>query len=160
MPAYRQVKLTDGQVIRVYMPPMVRISIAVERAYPLPDPPTVSQQTATGETIEVQIVDDPDYLRAKAQVEQARAQKRDELIYLFALRDLAVPDDFDPSIYAPVATLENPSWKPREGSDGRKLDYIEWEILGDPVNWNTINKALSDLITVDQEVVERIENSF
>ena len=142
------------------MPPSVKISMVLAKKYPLPEIPIRELKTVAGETERIQIVDDPDYLAEKARIEVERDKERDEWYYLYALRDVKVPDNFDVEVYRDLAVLENPDWQPRTDARGRKLDYLEWELLGDPSNYNRVQNALVQMMTVDEEVVELIEESF
>ena len=156
---HRDVK-AGGLTIRVYMPPAVKISAVVAKKYPMPEAPIKQIPTAAGEIERIQVVDDPAYLAEKARVEEARRKESDEWYYLYALRDVQAPDDFDVEVYRPLAEAETPGWTPREGERGRKLDYLEWELLADPAVYNKIQNALIEMMTIDEEVVDLIEASF
>jgi len=107
------------------------------------------------------MVDNPEYLRAKAENERLVTQKFAELENLSALRDVVVPDDFDVMVeIGEVMQYADPDWKPREGAAGRKLDYIEWVLLADIDDENTVAAALAELMGIDLEEVARIEESF
>ena len=157
---YRDVKLNDGQIVRVYMPPAVKISAVVSKKYPIPDAPIVEVKTVTGEVERIQVMDDPAYLELKAKQETAQRKETDEWYYLYALRDVKVPDSFDVEVYRDLALMENPDWQPRTDVRGRKLDYFEWELLGDPSNYNRIQNALLQMMSIDEEIVDLIEDSF
>jgi hypothetical protein len=157
---YKDIKLNDGQVIRVWMPPTVKITTVLAKKYQAPEIPIVEVKTAAGETERIQVVDDPTYLAEKKRVDEARDKERDEWYYLYALRDVQVPADFDVEVYRPIAEIEDENWQPREGQRGRKLDYLEWELMGDPSNYNKIQQALVAMMTTDEETIGLIEESF
>ena len=157
---YRDIKLNDGQTIRVYMPPTVKISAILSKKYKLPEAPIREIPTVAGEVERIQIVDDPDYLAEKARMQAAQDKERDEWVYLYALRDVQVPDRFDVEVYRELAEIEDPNWQPRTDPRGRKLDYLEWELLGDPSTYNKIQQALVSMMTIDEETIGLIEESF
>jgi len=158
---YKDVELLDGRTVRVYRPPMRRIWDRVQEMHPRPQPPIVTEKTATGKEISMSIDDDPDYLRELAKWERLINEKVDEMGSLFMFKDLDVPDDWD---VEEAVGAENrffdPDWAPREGKMGRKLDYIQWVILANSVDSARIVEAQRELSGIDLEEVERNEASF
>lgn len=53
-----------------------------------------------------------------------------------------------------------PDWKPRKGDQGRKLDYIEWELLRAPGDQQKVIAAINVLAIVPEEAVDAIEDTF
>ena len=158
---YKLVEMTDGVKVKVFPPPTIQIEALLNKKYPTPDPPTVTDKTASGKEVTMSIDDDPTYLAKVKEIDEARQAEREDLHYLFALRDVVPPDDFDVDLLmGEEIRYMNPDWKPRQGKTGRKLDYIEWVVMGDMVNATRIGQALSELISVNLEVVAQVEKSF
>lgn len=159
MPKYIDVELTTGQTVKVYSPPVTKLSDTLRVQYPDPDPPIVEEETATGSKVRMQIVTDPEYLREKERVENLRNEKLNELTLLSALRDEQPPDGFyDEFRY--LAELADPDWKPREGNYGAHLDYIEWVLLANVLDQTKVQRALAELSGIDLDAVSAIEESF
>ena len=161
MAQYKDVELTDGRSVRVYRPPSRRIIAMVEKQHPRPTAPIVTEKNATGREVSMVISDDPAYLAELAEWEVFTAEKIDQMGSLFMFKDEVVPEDWDieAKIGAEVRFFD-PEWSPREGAMGRKLDYIEWDILGDVVNSQRVTNALADLSGIDLEEVAANEASF
>lgn len=158
---YKEVTLTDGRTVRVYRPPTRRIIAIVEKRHPRPQPPVVEETTATGKKIVMRIDDDPDYLAKLNEWSQIVNEETDELGSLFMLKDEEPPDDWDVETeVGDEVRYFDPDWQPREGKIGRKLDYIQWNIMGDVVNSMHITQALRELSGIDLEEVERNLESF
>lgn len=156
----KQVTLKDGIELTVYRPPTRLYSIA-KRMYPEPEAPIVETKTASGSVMQMQIVDDPSYLKAKVDNDRLISDKLVELESLSALRDVEVPDDFDMMAeVGEVMQYADPDWKPREGEAGRKLDYIEWMLLADIDDANIVTIAIAELSGIDLEEITRVEESF
>ncbi len=160
MAKYKDVTLSDGQEIRVYVPPSIPLSQILMASYPDPKPPIVESETVTGGTIKMIIEDDPDYLKEKDRIEELRNEKLDELTALYSLKDVEVPDDWDINIFGWLALLADPDWSPREGPLGRKLGYIEWDLLGNPADAILVQEARAEMAGIDFGVVDQIEASF
>ena len=109
----------------------------------------------------MRIDDDPAYLAELAAWNQLVNEKTDEYGSLFMFKDLEVPDgwDVEEAVGAEVRYLD-PDWAPREGAMGRKLDYIQWDVLGDVMNAARVTTALRELSGIDLEEVEGNEASF
>ena len=158
---YKDVTLLDGQVVRVYRPPTRRIIDMVEKQNPRPQAPVVKEKTATGKEIVMRIDDDPAYLEALDKWNQLVNEKTDEMGSLFMFKDLVVPDEWSvEEAVGAEARFFDPDWAPREGEMGRKLDYIQWTVLGDVMNAARVTDALRELSGIDLEEVERNEASF
>jgi len=157
----KEVEFSSIGVTKVYVPPTIRVSQIVERAHPLPQAPVVVEKAAAGKTISMVILDDPEYLRQKEEVQAARNQLRDELHVLFCLRDVVVPEGwFVDDQTQDVIRLANPEWKPRDGANGHKLDYIEWHVLYDPMDESKYITTVTELMGISQEDVALVEASF
>lgn len=157
---YKDVVLTTGKTVRVYAPPVIRIYNMLNDKYPMPQKRIVTEKTATGREISMVIEDDPEYEIAVNERDDNIDSESQELNTLFALKDEAVPDDFSMDGYQDILSYSNPDYKPREGANGRKLDYIEWELLGNPADSSRVQTAINDLISVDMEAVDAVEKSF
>jgi len=158
---HRDVELTDGRTVRVYPPPTIRIETILARKYPDPQAPIVTETTRSGTTISMEIVTDPEYLKAKADTEAKKDEEREELNWLFTLRDEEPPKEFDiERQQGDVIRYSDPDWKARKGKVGRKLDYIEWDILADVGNASKITDAMRDMAGISQEVVAQVTESF
>jgi len=158
---FKEVELSSIGITRVYVPPTIRVSQIVERSHPLPEPPVVTEKAAAGKTITMVILDDPEYLRWKAEVQRERNQLRDELHVLFCLRDVAVPEGWEiDAEMRELILLGDPQWQPRSGANGRKLDYIEWLVLYDPADESKYITAVTELMGISQEDVALVEASF
>ena len=156
----KKVKLSSGHEVVVYVPPMGKLhSIALAR-YPIPKVPIIEEKTATGDTIRMAVENDPDYLAKVDEMEEKRRQAVDELNILFALQLEKTPDDFDVMVYSEEIQYINPDWAPREGKVGRKLDWIEFDLLGAFQDSMLVQNTLNELIGIDMEVVEQIAASF
>lgn len=157
----KQITLSTGDVVTVYLPPNAKIYQMVQRMYPDPVAPVRTAKGAAGNEISMSILDDPEYLKEKARMRDLRRDKEEELNALYALKDIKVPDEFDVDAeYGFVARMADADWTPREGVDGRRLDYIEWVVTGNIRDAAEIQKALAELSGVDMGVVDSIEDSF
>lgn len=156
--SYRDIELSGG-TIRVHSVPP-KIHQVVEKKFPSPDPPIVETVTATGATIKTQILDDPVYLDAMTRIEAEREDLFSEMYMLMALRQVKMPKDFDVGILAETLQYADPDWKPREGPAGKKLDYIEWELLADTEDYRLVTNVIAELSGVDTEEVKAVEASF
>jgi hypothetical protein len=161
MAQYKDVELTDGRTVRVYRPPTRRIIALVEKQHPRPAAPVITEKNATGREITMVIKDDPAYLAALSEWEALTAEKIDQMGSLFMFKDIEVPEDWDiEAVVGAEVRFFDPEWAPREGTVGRKLDYIEWNILGDIVNSQKVTNALAELSGIDLEEVAANEASF
>ena len=161
MAQFKEVELVNGTTVNVYRVPDRRVYAIVEKQHPKPLPPIRSDKTATGRTITMQIDDDPEYLQALAQWEETANNEVEKVGALFTFKDLQVPKKWDVEAeYGTEARYFDPEWAPREGEMGRKLDYIEWEILGDAVNALRVIRAREELSGIDMAEVNANEASF
>lgn len=133
----------------------------INARYPSPEPPITETVTATGGTIRMMMEDDPDYLAEVARVQVERDTAWQQAYTLAALREVKVPEDFDiETVWGEMLRWLNPDWKPREGKVGRKLDYIEFDLLENIADQDLITTTINHMMGIDEEVVERIEASF
>jgi hypothetical protein len=160
MATYKDITLSDGQKIRVYVPPSIKLAQMLMTSYPDPKVPVVESKTVTGGVIKMAIEDDPAYLAEKARAEGLRNKKLDELTALYSLKDVKVPDDWNLGEFDWLALMADPDWSPREGKLGRKLDYIEWDLLGNPADAILVQRARAEMAGIDFGVVDQIEASF
>jgi hypothetical protein len=161
MAQYRDTEFTDGRTVRVHLPPTRRIIAIVEKQNPRPQPPVITEKTATGREISMRIDDDPIYLAALAEWEEFITEEIDRMGSLFMFKDEEVPDgwDVEAEVGAEVRYFD-PTWAPREGAVGRKLDYIEWDLLADVENSRRVTSKIAEMSGIDLEEVTANEASF
>jgi hypothetical protein len=127
----------------------------------IPEPKVVTEELKSGKTVINVMDEDPEYLAERRRIEELREEKSLEMMWLFTLRDVEPPDGWDAMAeLGEEIAFYDPSWKPREGKVGKKLDYIEWVILADGANVTAINSALNELAGVSLEVASQTEDSF
>ena len=156
---FKDVELTSGKVVRVYTPPIIRTYEMARKKHRV-EKPIVTEKTGSGKVISMSIDDDPTYLAKLAEQEELINNEAGELNMLFALKDEKTPDDFDITEYTEIILYADSEWKPRESVMGRKLDWIEWDLLFAPTDMNRVQVAINDLLSVDMEVVEATKESF
>jgi hypothetical protein len=157
---YKEVELTDGKVVRVYAPPVIKINSILANSFPTPQPPIREAPTVTGEPLRMAIEDDPEYLQELEEHEDKTLQKSLDLHILFALKDETPPEDFSTEQIKEIICLYDESWEPRKGPAGRKLDWIEFDLLANMVDRNRVQVAMNDLISIDLEVADQVGESF
>jgi hypothetical protein len=154
---YKDIELTNGMTVRIYRPPYTRVHASVRMRYPEPEPPTV--ETVTGRSIPNPA--DPEYLERHAEWQEQYAQAVEDMRALFLFKDLPVPDGWDvESEVGAEMRYFDPDWKPREGPMGRKLDYIQWAVLGDVMNAKRVTDAEAEMSGIDLQEVAANEASF
>jgi len=156
----RKITLSTGCEVRVYPPPIIKIHNILSKKYPPPQAPIREAPTAGGGVLKMAIEDDPEYLREVEAHDQLVSEKSQELHILFALKNEQVPDDFDAQVYAEILQAYDEEWRPREGTVGRKLDWIEFDLLGNMSDASLVQNAINDQISINLEVVEQIEETF
>ena len=155
-----KITLSSGFEIELYPPPVWKTWDLAAKKHPIPEPPVVSSETVTGETVSMTIDDDPAYLKSLADREDAMTDTLAELNMLFAMRDLEVPEDFSTEAFADEMKYVDSDWAPREGKMGRKLDYIEYVLLAKTQDRMLVQGALNNFAAVDEEEVSRVRESF
>jgi hypothetical protein len=161
MAQYKDVELVDGRMVRVYRPPYARIHASVRRRFPEPQIPVVTETNVTGREISMPIPDDPTYLTKHAAWEIRYEEEVDMMGSLFMFKDEEAPADWDVEAVAGAEMrFFEPEWAPREGPMGRKLDYIQWDILDDSVNALRVTEAVRELSGIDLEEVRANTASF
>lgn len=161
MPLSTEVELCNGDTITVYSPPAGKIRSLVEGKYPKPQKKVVTETTVSGGTTSMVIEDDPEYLCAMEEWGDLVTKETSELNSLFSLKDENPPEDFD--IEAESGMLiryTDPDWQPRTGDIGRKLDWIEWVLLGNPGDVLRVEKAMLEMMGIDIGEISSIEDSF
>ncbi len=154
----KDVELTSGIVVRV-VPVSQKAYDVIRMKHPDPPVPVLeASKTATGEPFFVENLKDPEYQQALRDAQQLRMLEWAEAQYLFGLPDVEVPEGWKP----PVEELAyiDPDWKPREGAAGRKLDYIEWELLRVLADYQRVNATINELSTVSEEATDAVEETF
>lgn len=161
MPLSTKVELCDGKTITVYSPPAGKIRSLVEEKYPKPQKKVVTETTVSGGTTSMVIEDDPEYLRKMDKWETLITRETNELNSLFSLKDENPPEDFDiETEHGVLIRYTAPDWQPRTGDIGRKLDWIEWELLGNPGDVLRVEKAMLEMMGIDIGEISSIEDSF
>jgi hypothetical protein len=161
---YKDVELTNGMTVRVHRSPTQRVLAMVEAKDPKPTVPIYTEINVTGREVSMPIPDDPAYLKALNEWNARQQQREDEINMLEALYefpDLEVPEDWDvDKEVGEVARFYDPDWTPRTGKMGRKLDYIQWHILGDSMDAYSVQAARAELSGIDIAEVNAITASF
>ncbi len=111
----QEITLSNGRVVRVCPVPPFALS-AVEEKFPLP-------------------AEDDSALVTAVLARRERAVR--DVAWLCALPDVAVPDDWR----FPVA-LNYAGVEPRPGELGRKIDYIEYELLASTEDVTRVREAM------------------
>jgi hypothetical protein len=169
MAAYKDVVLQSVGKVRVYRPPNMKIHRMVSAKYHYPPQPTrdVEMYRGKNEPKEVEtvlIVEGPEFDAWRGEcdsIDEARFTEINDYNYLYALKDVKMPDDFDPETeFGEFARMLDENWKPRGGSNGRRLDYLEWVVMGLADDATVISEALNELLGISQEVVDDVKDSF
>jgi hypothetical protein len=156
----KRIKLTTGEDVTVRaVPPHLTIQAA--KAHPLPEPPLIDiESQLPGGGKEKFLNDkDPEYLRKLAEARRARADYLNEVQWLYSLPDIQLPSED----YWKVEIEEAmPEVKWRQGARGRKLDYIEYIILGCNEDVRRVREAMDEVngIQKSQELLESVEDAF
>jgi len=155
----KQVTLSTGITVTVAPVPQ-KIYDVIRMRHPDPPVPVLeSDATATGEPMRYENRKDPDYQQALRDAEQARRKAWAEAMLLFGLPEVAAPDEWEGPPVAELSYLA-PEWKPREGDQGRKLDWIEWELLRTPGDHGKVVDAINELADVPEEATDAVEATF
>lgn len=123
---------------------------------------TPKGQSAQYETI--LIAKGPAYEAWRAEcdaIDGERFEEANGLNFLFSLKDVEVPGDFDVDAqFGDEARYIDPDWQPKPDELGRKLDYVEWVVLGNSSDQATVSAAMNQLLGLDQEVVDDVIDTF
>jgi len=157
---YKELKLSNGDTVKVFTPPLTRIYSLVGKKYPEPKAPVRSDKTVTGKEISMVIEDDPEYLEAYAQWEEDYNQGVDEAMLVFALKEEWPPKDFDFSGFEEEILYFDPDWKPKTDRVGKKIDWLQWERLANPQDYTNVQLMIQELLGIDQEATDQTETSF
>jgi len=161
MAKFKDIVLSDGTEVRVYIPPTQRIIAMVEQKYPRPQVPIVTEKTVTGREKSISIDDDPTYLADLAEWEALTADEINRRSALFVFRDVQVPDDWDVEAeVGELVRLDEPDWEPTPGEMGRKRDYIQWELLNNAQDALLVQQTLAELSGINLAEVQANEASF
>jgi hypothetical protein len=156
----RKVELSNGETVTVYPIPQ-KVYDLTRKKHPYPPVPIVeigAEDTATGETMRVAKESDPEYKRQCAEVDHMRIEDWAEGQLLWGLRDVKPPKDWEPP--AEMLRYMDPNWQPRKGELGRKLDYIEWDLLQNAGDMIKVQRAINELTGIDEEAAETVEETF
>jgi len=155
----KQVELSTGVTVTVAPVPQ-KVYDVIRMKHPDPPVPVVEDdRTATGEAMRFENREDPEYRRKLREAEQARQTSWAEASLLFGLPEVEVPDGWKP----PSEELEymtDGQWQPRQGEKGRKLDYIEWELLAVVADYQKVQRTINELAMVSEEAADAIEDTF
>ena len=169
MAQYKDAVLLSIGEVRVYRPPTMKINRMVSAKYKYPPQPTTTLEMYRGkgqpkESETILLVEGPEFDAWREEcdaIDQARYTEINDNNYLYALKDVVVPDDFDAEAdFGKFARRIDKAWKPREGEDGRVLDYLEWVVLGVGDDTVTVGDAMDELLGISQEVVDDVKESF
>lgn len=156
---------------RVYMPPNTKIATMLRKKYAKRYPAQPSNQiklaTPKGQPAQYETIltaNGPAYDAWRAEcvaVDEERFEEANGLNFLFSLKDVEVPDDFDANVqFGDEARFIDSEWQPRPGTLGRKLDYIEWVVLANSHDQAVVSAAMNQLLGLDQEVVDDVIDTF
>lgn len=156
---YEELELTNGTKVKVSPVPSFAIAAAVGTVT-MPEPPTIKIQTAAGheepwpdtspESEAYQV-----YLRAKEIAEAARNKKQNELTLLMGLPEVTPAegeDWFEPLAYVGI--------EPRAGKLGRKLDYIQYVLLANPLDLTRVFDAINTISFPREDAIRAQMESF
>jgi len=169
MASYKDITLQSIGAVRVHRPPNMKINRMVSKKYHYPEQPTTVVEMYRGknepkEQETILLVEGPEFdaWRAEcASVDEARHTEINDATFLYALKDVKVPDDFDiEAEYGDFARMMDDDWAPRLGKTGRRLDYLEWVVMGLADDAVAISNTLNELMGIDQEVVDDVKGSF
>lgn len=169
MAQYKDIVLLSIGKARVYRPPNMKIHRMISAKYKYPDQPTTTVEMYRGkgqpkEKETILIVEGPEFDAWKGEcdsIDKARHTEINDYNYLYALKDVVVPDDFDADIDpGTFARLIDKAWQPRPGTTGRKLDFLEWVVLGMSDDSTAVSDAIDELNGISQEVVDDVKDSF
>lgn len=171
MTDYKEVKLFSIGKARVYLPPNTKIATMLRKKYAKRYPLQPSEQmklagpkgqSAQYETILIASGPAYDAWRAECDaIDEERFEEANGLNFLFSLKDVEVPDDFDVDVqFGDEARFIDPEWQPRPDTLGRKLDYIEWVVLANSHDQAVVSAAMNQLLGLDQEVVDDVIDTF
>ena len=159
----KEITLSTGEEVFVATWPQ-KLGDILRKQYP--DPPIPIKEdtehpTATGEPVFYEDPKDPKYLLETARVKAQRNLKWGEGQLLFGLPNIRVPEDWEP----PTDDIQyfDPDWQPRPGEKGRKIDYIEWELLKNPKDMGLFFTTIYELAGLEGELEEAagaVEDSF
>ena len=159
----KEITLSTGETVFVATMPQ-KMGDILRKQYPDPPIPIkedTSHPTATDEPVFYEDAKDPEYLLEVATVTAQRNLKWGEGQLLFGLPHIKVPEGWEP----PAEDIQyfDPDWQPRLGEKGRKIDYIEWELLKNPMDMTLFFMTINELTGVEEELEEAadaVEASF
>jgi hypothetical protein len=168
---YKEVELLSIGTVRVYIPPNTKISTMLRKKYAKRYPPqpvkmlplaTPKGQAPQSEPIKQNDGPEFDAWRKECdQIDDDRWAELNDLNFLFSLKDVVVPDGFDVEAqFGEEARFIDPEWEPKEGKFGRKMDYLDWVVLGNSTDQTTVTNAMNQLLALDQEVVNDVKDGF
>lgn len=156
----KEVELTTGRVVQVFIPSLSRAYALAAKKFPEPQPPVRSSPTAAGGEITMAIVDDPEYLEAHEKWEEDIQVASEEAILLLALKKEKPPEDFSLDDIMDTILYFDPEFTPREGAVGLRLDWFEWDLLSNVADWAEVQRTIQNLLGIEEEVVDQTEESF
>lgn len=139
----KQVTLTTGQTITVRaVPPFLTMRVA--RRFPIPEPPriTIKSKLPGAVTEVMEQPEDPEYVKAVAELINKRAEAIDDVVWLYSLPDIEPATDDSWKLDVELADPEM-TW--RDGERGYRLDYIQYVLLANRADYNTVREAMDEL---------------
>ena len=140
-----KITLSNGVEVQVYPVPPFALS-AIESQYPDPEMPMPKMEQ-----------DSPEWRRWVSEMQQARERREQaitEAALLVALRDVELPEGWRlPEAFRLAGFQE------REGERGRRLDYIQYELLIAPGDLVAVQNAMYGSTLTEGEV-EAAEATF
>jgi hypothetical protein len=137
---------------RIYVPPNNLIYRILEKKHPYPPVPKVTEETAHGKEVTMEIDDDPAYLAEKAAVDETRRKAHERYQFLLAFKDLKVPEGWPDDEFLETIRIIDPEWQPERTTDALKLQYIEHVVFWSPMDETRYEQAMIELLGLDLDL--------
>lgn len=158
-----ELTLSGGAVVRVYAVSGLIINAAIGQVT-LPDVPMVTEHVGAEDGGHDEIHPAPKESAAYQQYEESLAVARreqnkriNEASLMAALRDVQVPADDD---WYDAVTMEMVGLKRREGAVGRKLDYLQLDLLAASADYAAVFDAIEQLANGKAQQARALEDAF
>lgn len=154
MPKFLEVEFDSIGKTKVYVPPINLIYRILEKRFPYPPVPTVTEETAHGKKITMEIDDDPVYVAEKESVDETRRRGHERYQFLLAFKDLDVPEGWPDDEFLSTIRILDPDWMPEKTTDSLKLQYIEHVVFWSLADESRYEAAMSELLNLDLDFAE------